>query len=74
MLDDFRWYNDVFINDENWWKGVEHVLELIHSRNVRVRLPKDQPRAFEENPCILGSKDCPRMGAHTKTQTLNNKQ
>ena len=29
------------------------MFELFHSWNVRVRLPKDQPSAFDEDPCSL---------------------
>ena len=43
-------------DDEKGWKGVSHVFKLIHSQNVQVRLPKDQPMAVEEDPCILRSK------------------
>ena len=32
------------------------MLGLIQSRNVRLRLPKDQSRAHEEDPFVLGSK------------------
>lgn len=31
-------------NDEIWWEYIKHVLEFVYSRNVRVGLPKDQPK------------------------------
>ena len=36
---------------------VQHVFELIHSRNVWARLPGDQPRDLEKGPCKL-AKSC----------------
>ena len=52
---------------ENWWKGNYWVFQLFHGVNIQVRLPKDKPRALEEDPyslmqhylevCINGTKD-----------------